>query len=433
MSDFVDSGVSGSVSEPTGSTDSGSSVPQAGTETNNNSQGESFDLQQQGQGTVETAAAPPAEVEIPENDDDLAHLSERERTPLLNQRQRLRELNASRQEAEAYKAQVEPAETWITERGGGDFEMGLAQVQADVGMLDSLLSDQAGSIDSFWNELGQQDPGAYERVFENVVSSPYVINHVAHSLTNEQIMQLAEHRGLQLANAAGVDDRPEDVTPEVWQAMAPEVREGFYDMARKVQDWHIADAKQKAQTQAAQKAQWQQQQQQQRAAQETQREQAKTHALTTVRSAVEKSLASLYPNNPEAVKDILRITEQVIRHEDGEAKAAWDKIEGHIDEDQIRQVRLELPNLISKAKLIASKISERNNTRDADARKWQELMRQASPNEILEYVQRVRGGQKQPQPGTGTTVTTNGNTRLPNPEKAGQYSRENIASYIVRN
>lgn len=432
MSDFVSSGVTGSVSESGGVADNSPSVPQTGIETSSNSQGESLDLQQpQGQETEANNEAPAAEIEIPENDDDLAHLTEQQRTPLIAQRLRLRELNASAKEHEAFKAQAEPVTNWIAERGNGDFELGWQQVQSDQQHIDALFSPEKETRETFWNYIASQDQEAGKRIFQDVVSDPYVINEVAQGLTNDQIVTLAETRGLSLANA-GMDDRPEDVPADVWNAMSPEIREGFYDMTRKAQDWHIADAQARAQAAKTQQAQWQQQQRQARQAAEARTEQAIGNAYTTVRSAVEKSIASLYPNNPDAVNDILSITEQMV-DKDPAASAVWGEIQAHIREGQMRQVQLKLPDLIGKAKAIATKVNERHNTVHSDARRWQELMRQASEKEILDYVQRVRGGQKAPQPGTGTTVTSNGNSRLPNPDKAGQYSRENIASYIVRN
>src|SRR5262245_35825185 len=76
--------------------------------------------------STDQSAAPPAADQIPENDDDLANLSETERTPLINQRNRIRELNK-------WRTEVEPIKTWVDQRGGMDY------VRSDAEMLDKLF------------------------------------------------------------------------------------------------------------------------------------------------------------------------------------------------------------------------------------------------------------------------------------------------------
>lgn len=439
MSDFVStSGVGDSGSGSQGSvSDSAPAVPQTAIESTGNSQGESAPLEQPiQQQTEQTNEAPAAEYQIPENDDDLAHLTEQQRNPLVQQRLRLRELNKSDQEHQAYRAETEGAYNWLAERGAGDFNAGLEQARADVEMFDTLFSDDASVRGSFWDKLGELDRGTYERVYKDVVTSPYVINDVAHGLTDEQIVQLAESRGMQLGNG-GYDDlpgAPQGVAPEIWNAIPPDIRAGFYDESttRAAQDWYLQSAAEKVQAKQAQQSQWQSQQAAQKQANEARIEQGISQAYATAKSVVEKSVAELFPNNPDAVKDVMRITEQAIDDEP-EMESLWDEIQGHIESGEGRQVKMKLPLLISKAKVYAQEVAKRHSDIHSDARQWRELLRQANPEEIIRFVERARGGQKQPQPGTGQPVAqNNGQSQVPNQAQRGQYSSANIDSIFER-
>src|SRR5262245_59119969 len=87
--------------------------------------------------------APPAADAIPENDDDLANLSETERTPLLNQRARLRELNK-------WRTGAEPVMSWVEQRGGID------NLRSDAEMVDKLFSPNIEERKQFYASLHSQ-------------------------------------------------------------------------------------------------------------------------------------------------------------------------------------------------------------------------------------------------------------------------------------
>lgn len=428
MSDFESSGVSGSVSESGGGADNSPSVPQTGIETDSNSQGETpvQDQQAQSAETEQTSAAPPAEPEIPETDEDLANLSERERTPLVAQRQRLRELNKYQAEAEAFKTSVAPVADWVTQRGGGDPQAGLALVQADTQMVDALFAPDPQDRRGFYEALRTQDPQAFDRLIDDVSEADIVRDKIMQQLSNEQLMQIATERGLGLAPQD--TDRPEDVPAEVWNAMAPQIREGFYDMTRAAQDWHLKDA--------AERQQWnteQQQAKQQAEAKATQAytqqvEKFKTETYTSIRSMVQQSLAQHFSNDKEGLNFVLNATETAV-WSSPEGQALWGEIEALIEAGNERGFRQKMPLLVAQAKAVASKQADYFNGQQSKARQFDELMRLASQEEILAYVARLRGGQKQPAPGTGLPRANGQRDSRPDPSKAGQYDRDNVKSY----
>src|SRR5262245_60486236 len=136
-------GVSTGESAAPAAADSGSPVvPQTTTGAELNSNAET---------QTESAAPPAAGQDVPENDDDLATLPETERTPLVNQRNRIRELNK-------WRTGAEPVTTWVDQRGG------LQNVQADAQMVDQLFSPELETRQQFYESIHSQDPVAFDRL-----------------------------------------------------------------------------------------------------------------------------------------------------------------------------------------------------------------------------------------------------------------------------
>jgi hypothetical protein len=78
--------------------------------------------------------------------------------------------------------------------------------------------------------------------------------------------------------------------------------------------------------------------------------------------------------------------------------------------------------------VIATEQAKWLNSREEKARRFDEIMRFGSPDQVMQYLEQVRGGQVEVRP--GTQVTSNGNTAPP--KGAGQYERENVLSYFPR-
>ncbi len=366
---------------------------------------------------TDTSAAPPAADQIPENDDDLANLSETERTPLINQRNRIRELNKWRTEAE-------PIKSWVDQRGG------MEHVRSDVEMIDKLFSENPEDRQQFYASL-YQDSGAFGRFMTDVVTDPMVQREVLQNINPQELLQYVEQAGL-LPQGYGsqVDPAVLATVPnelqEVFRSLPLAIQDEYALMNPDVRNWNLRrDAQlynsQKAEQQRAQREQQQYQQQRAQAAYE-----AKAKTYNDVRSIIQQSLAEKIPGNDQATNFVLSATETML-YQSPEGAALWNELEAHIEKGEMRAVREKLPLLVAKAKQIATQQATWLNERESKARQFDELMRLSNYDDIIKHVNQLRGGMKQPGPGQ-TPQPTNG--ALPKPELAGQYARENVLSYF---
>lgn len=367
--------------------------------------------------STDESAAPPAADQIPENDDDLANLSETERTPLINQRNRIRELNK-------WRTDVEPVKTWVDERGGLDY------VRQDVEMVDKLFSANVEDRQQFYAAL-YQDQAAFGRFMTDVKTDPMVQREVLQAMNPQELLQYVEQAGLlpegygSYVDPAILASIPQELQ-EVFRSLPTGVQEQYAEMTPDVRNHQLRrDAylhnSQKAERQRAQ----QQQQQQQQARMQAVNEQ-KTKVYQDVRSIIQSALAEKLPGSDEATSFVLNATEAALA-QDPEGMALWNEIDSFIENGQMRELRQKLPLIIAKAKQIATQKAAWLNERESKARQFDELMTKVSQDEILTYIQRVRGGMKQPGPGT-TPAPQNGH--IPKPDMAGQYARENVLSYF---
>jgi hypothetical protein len=359
--------------------------------------------------TAETpieSAAPPAADQIPENDEDLANLSETERTPLINQRNRIRELNK-------WRTEVEPLKSWIDERGG------LEYVRSDAELMDKLFSEKFEDRQQFYSNIAQ-DSVAFERFMTDVATDPTVQREVLNNMDPRELLSYVQQAGLLPSN---VDPAVRATIPNelqaVFNSLPPAVQDEYALMAPEVRDWNLRRDAQLYNIQHAER----QRQQQQRTHQAYEQ---KSKVYNDVRSIIQQALTEKIPGNDEATKFVLYATETML-YQSEEGAALWNELEAHIDGGEMRAVRQKLPLLVAKAKAIATQQAVWLNERESKARQFDELMRLSNYDDIIKHVNQLRGGMKQPGPGT-TPQPANGN--VPKPDLAGQYARENVLSYF---
>lgn len=441
MSDFADSGVTGSASESGSGSDNSTAAPQVANEATAVQESVTADqsLTPEGQSQGEATPAPPAGDEIPENDDDLANLSEAERTPLLSQRQRLRELNALRVE-------IEPAQKWLAEIGGGDLSTGLQYAQEDINLVNSLYSNNPEERGQFYTRLFGNNPNqpspAFTQLLDDMSTSREVQSRVINQLSNEQLMELAQSRGIALGNQQATTAAPEGVSPEVWNAIHPKMREDFDILDEGSQAWLLEQAQEKVRAQNERATAQRQAEAAQKQQYEAAVENYKTQTYTSIRSAVEKSLADKFQNDPQGLKFVLAATESVV-WESEEGQRLWGELEAHIESGNERAFKQTLPLLVAQARLAATQQLEYFNGQQSKARQFDDFMRivgnvdgmgdaqlvQHVRQAVAQFTARQRGGQRQPIPGTGQQVATNGNAHLAKPSEVGNYDPANILSY----
>jgi len=367
--------------------------------------------------TIEGAAPPAAGgEEIPENDDDLSTLPETERTPLINQRNRIRELNKWRTEAE-------PIRSWVDQRGG------LEYVQSDVKLVDQLFSENLEDRQQAYAAL-YQDSGAWGRFMTDIVTDPTVQREVLQNIDPQELLGYVQQSGL-LPQGYGSNVDPAILATipaelqEVFRSLPPEVQQDYAQMSDGMRNWNL---KRDAQLYQGQQAERQRQQREQ-AAYQNQRLQAaheaKTKTYNDVRSIIQSSLAEKIPGNAQATQFVLQATETAL-YQSAEGAALWNELDAHIDKGEMRAVQAKLPLLVARAKAEAVKVATWLNDTQSKARQFDELMRLGSQEDVLRYLAQLRGGQKQPGPGT-TPTPTNGS--VPKPELLGEYDRANILSY----
>lgn len=358
--------------------------------------------------TTVDGAAPPAADEIPENDDDLANLSEMERTPLVNQRNRIRELNK-------WRTGAEPVVNWAESRGG------MERIQADAQMVDHLFSADLETRRQGYTAFQNEDPAAFDRLITDVIDTPWVQDRFLERMDPQAVLDYAQRAGL-IPDDVQVDPAVSASIPnelrEAWNLLPAAVRDEYSRMSPDVRNWNL---KRDAQIHNGQKAERERVQ-----AERTHAiNQQKTKVYQDVRSIIQSALAEKIPGSDEATSFVLDVTESAMLN-DPECAALWNELSAHIEKGEGRSVREKLPLVIAKAKAIATQKASWLNERESKARQFDELMRKASQDEILAYVAQMRGGMKQPGPGS-TPAPSNGS--IPKPDAVGQYDRANILSY----
>lgn len=388
----------------------GDSAAPAGSESPVVPQTTSVEVNSDPQATVDSSAPPAAADEIPENDDDLASLPETERTPLINQRNRIRELNK-------WRTGAEPVMSWVEERGGMEY------VRQDAELVDKFYSSNVEDREQFYTAL-RQDSAAFERFMTDVTTDPTVQRRTLQAMNPQAVLDYVQQAGL-----LG-DDYSSNVDPSVratipaelqgaWDALPAEAKEAYAQMAPGVRNWNLQRDAQLHQIQQADK------QSRQQARQEAIHNH-KAKVYSDVRSIVQSALAEKLPGSDEAVGFVLHATEAALA-QSPEGIALWNEIDSLIENGQARELRQKLPLIIAKAKSIATEKAKWLNDRESKARQFDELMRMGeSVEDIMKYLNQVRGGQRQPGQGT-TPQPTNGH--VPKPDALGQFDRANILSY----
>lgn len=361
------------------------------------------------QATDDSAAPPAAGQEIPENDDDLASLPETERTPLINQRNRIRELNK-------YRAGAEPVMSWVEERGGMDY------VRQDVEMVDKLFSANPEDRMQFYEALSR-DSSAFSRFWTDITTDTRVQRAALQNMDPQEVLRYVEQAGLLGDDyTANVDPGVRATIPQelqaAWDSLPAEAKEAYAKMTPGVRNWNLQRDAQLNHIQQADR------QSKQQARQQAVNDQ-KLKVYNDVRSILQSALAEKIPGNDEAVKFVLRATETAL-YDSPEGAALWNELQVHIENGETRELRAKLPLIIAKAKAVATQQAVWLNERESKARQFDELMRMVGQDEILAYVARMRGGMKQPGPGE-TPKPNNGS--VPKPELLGHFDRTNILSY----
>lgn len=324
------------------------------------------------------------------------------------------------------EADHKPLRSWVEERGGIDY------VRSDVEMVDKLFSAELADRQQAYATLAQ-DSVAFERFLTDVTTDPMVQQRTLDTIPAADLLRYVEQAGL-LPQGVGSHIDPASLgipneLQEVWRSHPAEVQEQYAEMTEGLRNWHLRRDAQLHNGQKAEKERGQrerQQYEQQRA--EVVHEQ-KTKTYNDVRSIIQQSLAQVFPNNDQATNFVLSATETAL-YQSPEGAALWNELEACIEGGQTREVRQKLPLLIAKAKAVATQQATWLNERESKARQFDELMTKVSQEEILTYVNRVRGGMKQPGPGT-TPTPANGHGG-PKPELAGQYDPANVLSYFPR-
>lgn len=322
------------------------------------------------------------------------------------------------------EADHKPLRSWVEERGGIDY------VRQDVEMVDKFYSPNHEDRTQFYQALAQ-DTAAFERFMMDVSTDPTVQERVLRNIDPQYLLQHVEQSGL-LPEGYGSNIDPAVLATipqelqEVFRSLPIGVQEQYADLSADVRNWNLRRDAQLYQSQKAEQQRGQQARQAQQQARQEAIHNHKAKVYNDVRSIIQSALAEKLPGSDEATNFVLNATEAALA-QDPEGMALWNEIDSFIENGQMRELRQKLPLVIAKAKAIATQKAAWLNERESKARQFDELMRMGeSVEDIMRYLSQVRGGQRQPGPGT-TPAPTNGN--VPKPDMLGQYDRANILSY----
>lgn len=327
------------------------------------------------------------------------------------------------------EADHKPIKLWVDQRGGLD------AIQSDVQMLDKLYSANLEDRRQFYEGLYNDTP-AFDRFMTDITTDPTVQQTVLKNIDPQVLMGYVEKAGLlPQGSTAHVDPAvlaqiPQDLQ-EVFRGLPPAVQEDYALMNADLRNWNLRRDAQLHNSQKAEQQRQQREQQQQQHQRAQQAHEQKSTVYKDVRSIVQQALAQVFPGNDQASQFVLNATEAAL-YSSEEGVALWNELESYIDSGQTRALREKLPLMIAKAKAEATKTAQWLNERESKARQFDELMKFGENyDEIIKYLGRVRGGQKQPSPGV-TPQPQNGHGG-PKPELAGQYDPANVVSYFPRN
>jgi len=315
------------------------------------------------------------------------------------------------------EADHKPLKAWVDQRGGLDY------VQTDVELMDKLFSENPDERREFYQGL-YQDSAAFERFMSDITTDPGVQAAVLQNIDPNELLRYVEGMGLVPQNST-VDPGvlatiPQDLQ-EVFRLLPPAVQEEYALMQPAIRDWNL---KRDAQIHYSQ----QREQQQAKQARDEAAYQQKSKVYNDVRSIIQQSLTQIFPANEQAMNFVLSATETAL-YQSEEGAALWNELEAMVDRGNVRGIREKLPLIVAKAKSIATQQATWLNERESKARQFDELMRLSNYDDIIAHVNRLRGGMRQPSP--GTTPQPNGNG-LPKPDMAGQYDPANVLSYFPR-
>lgn len=445
MSDFVESSVTGSGAESGQASDTSvaatSAAESAQTTVPQSQPDAGLNLETGQQGEEGAATAPPPEAEKPVYDEvDPAQLAdEKARQAFIAMRQGLKEM-------EAFKSSQEPVATWLQQRAqalGIDpsqpdavqtvFEM----TQTDIGLVDRMYSADDAVRREFHQTFYQQDPEAYQRFVGDIIADPNVqvnlltqlgvdendipdlVNALSSGSWKEAVQTVQSD--INEVTLSDLSDWPQ--LQEVYKSLPPHKRaiaDSIYDRNQ------LADyVNEQARLQEVERRQieWQRQQEQAKEAERRQQIQSrKKGAYDTVRGAVENALKAIFPHDPTGLKLVLSAAESEL-YSSPEGATLWNELEAMIETGQTREFQLKLPLMISKAKIMATEQAKYLSGQAEKARQFDELMRFGSAEEIMNYLNQVRGKQAVLKP--GTQPVPNGR-QMPQPKAAGQYERANV-------
>lgn len=158
-------------------------------------------------------------------------------------------------------------------------------------------------------------------------------------------------------------------------------------------------------------------------------EERKQSTYQNVRSIVKDSLAKIFPNNERALNLVLSAAESEL-YSSPEGAALWEELEGLIENGEQRLLQAKMPQMIAKARAIATETAKYLNERESKARQFDDLMRLTTPEEIMRFITTARGSQTVMP--AGSRPTNGDRPNMPDPSLAGKYEPANIISYFPR-
>jgi len=431
----------GTAPAPAADNAAASNTPEASVQSETSLEQPEQQLQAEGQAEsalAESPSAPAIETEVepaPETLIDPAQLGEKAGKAFAALRTKAKLAD----ELSAFKATAEPIANWVQERGG------IEPVQQDVQMLDALFAPELAGREPFYDYIGQQGgPEALTRMALDFASTPFVLDQALLNLgqgagvTPDDLPALREliasgaWRSVdqQAAQAFTPDPAILQSIPEhlreTYQSLPPEVRADFDQRPESVRTWDLQQAyiAQTAQREA-QRGRLAQQRAQE-AADKAAKAEAKNQAYVSVQGIVRQKLASIFKDNEQAIDYTLSAVESKL-YSSPKGETLWNELEAHLDEGEMREFNKKLPLIIAEAEAIASQQGKWLNEREDKARKFDDLMRLGSMDQIVQMVNQLRGAGRDPQGGQPVAPNANGN--IPHPERRGQFDPANIAAY----
>lgn len=373
-------------------------------------------------------------------------------------------LRQQKQDARELRGVVDPVFTDAAKSFGIDWSAAtaderravVATVESNHKMVDSLYGQTPEARGQFFESLFQQSPEAYFRLENDLATNQRMTALVLREmgfdlpdgtmgLTSEMQravdwLKSGSWRDQPRADASGADTALSEETlgllngfPDLQAAYKTldKVGRAYADTLEGEQLGQFLRREKQAQDIQRSEADRHQREQQAFASQREQAvEETKQSTYHSVRNIVKESLAKIFPGNEEAQNLVIAAAESRL-YSSEEGAALWNELEGFIEGGETRLLQAKLPQMIARARAIATETAKYLNERESKARQFDELMRMASPEEIMRYLTQARGAQTVMP--AGSKVASNGNlSNMPDPTLAGKYEPANILSYWPR-